>query len=456
MADDVTERGVLSQADAMRLQAFNALALKAVNEGNPGKAIDHLEEALAVFENGHLLSNYGDALARCGRLQEAKVAFERAMVLDPGFVDAPYNLGVMYEQLDDLPAAREAYQRSLGIRVTAKALNNLGNVHTRLLELALAEDCYRAAIKHRYSDARWNLALCLMTQGKWRDGWDHYEYRPQRAVVDDSPQLWRGEDVRGKTLLVLTEQGLGDSVFSFRYLPMLKEAGARLVIACEGPLTNLLKAMDVGEVIEKGGVAQNVAADYVTLAMSIPGYLTPDGTGPNEPYLNVPRVTRLRDEMLVGLCWNGSTVVGAPAERNIPLAMLKPLSEIKGVKLVSLQKGNAVGEMEDCGFEISDSMAAARDVFATAKVIASLDLVITIDTLIPHLSGAIGTPTWLMNRHASCWQWGTPAYDPHLYSTIAQFRQVRRGDWTEVVAHVTHGLKHVAAEFQSRRQGVTA
>ena len=155
---------------------------------------------------------------------------------------------------------------------------------------------------------------------------------------------------------------------------------------------------------------------------------------------------------MVGLCWNGSTVTGPPAERNIPLKMLEPLSRVPGVKLVSLQKGEAAAEMADCGFEVADAMSACRDVYDTACVIASLDLVVTVDTLIPHLAGALGKPVWLMNRWMSCWQWGTPdmpdkrcfAFDPHLYTTLSQFRQPARGEWAPVVESVAFGLRNVA------------
>lgn len=433
----------VSAGDLLRLQAFNALGVKAMEAGNPGGAIPHYEEALTITENAAVLSNLGDALARCGRFVEAKAAFERALEVDPTYHEAPYNLGVVQEQLEDLEGARAAYSASLEIRVTSKALNNAGNVEFRLRDLAAAEALYRKAIKQRFDAARWNLGLCLMMQGKFSEGWDAYEFRPQRAMLDNVAHIWRGEPVAGKSLLVILEQGLGDCVFALRYLPALAEEAAKLTIVTDAPMTRLVRQMGVGEVLERTAGQQNVPSDYVTLAMSIPGYRSPEGTGPNAPYLAVPKVARAGDEFLVGLCWNGSTVIGAPGERNIPLALLAPLAAVKGVKLVSLQQGNAVDEIEGCGFELADPMPGCRDVFDTACVIASLDLVVTIDTLIPHLSGALGKPTWLLNRFASCWQWGLPERDPNLYSTIAQFRQETRGEWAPVVEQLAYGLQHV-------------
>lgn len=433
----------LTQSDAMRFQALNAQAIKAVQEGIPGKALPFLREALSIYEEPAVLSNYGDALARSGAHEEAKAAFRRSLELAPDYDQAAYNLGVCCEETGDIEEAYEAYKRALGNRVTAATLNNLGNAEMRLLKLADAEDHYRKATKERFDAGRWNLGLCLMAQRKWREGWDWYEFRPQMKDMAERPTKWRGEKLEGKTLVIVTEQGLGDTVFAMRYIPVLKARGARLIVFCDPPLVRLMKTFDV-EVIEKNtAVPQSIEFHYETMMMSIPGYLTPEGHGPTEPYLRVPAARAGGGDYTVGLCWNGSTVVGAPAERNIPLKLLAPLAAIEGVKLVSLQKGNAVDEMADCGFPVHDAMANAHDVYDTAQVIASLDLVITVDTLIPHLAGALGVPTWLMDRFASCWQWG--AGETHLYQTVAQFRQQRRGDWASVVAHVAAGLEHVVA-----------
>jgi hypothetical protein len=267
--------------------------------------------------------------------------------------------------------------------------------------------------------------------------------------------LWKGEDLKDKTLVVLTEQGLGDSIYAFRYIPVLRKMGLKhLVIACEHTLMRVVQAMcpkdpllvDV-TILDREKLQWNQPFNYVTLAMSLPGYLTPDDVGPRAPYLKATGVKQ-QGVLTVGLCWNGSTVVGPPKERNIPLKLLKPLSEIPGVKLISLQKGNAVDEMEDCGFEIADAMNGTKDVYDTACVIASCDLVITVDTLIPHIGGSLGVPTWLMNRYMSCWQWGTPDYDPVLYETVAQFRQEKAREWDSVVQRITYGLQRIAADAQ--------
>lgn len=444
----------LSSGEALRFQASNAQGIKAVQSGNPGLAIPHYREALEISRDPMVLMNLGDSLARCGQFAEAMDAFEEAIALNPAYDQCWYNLGVVREQTCDYEGAREAYRGALDRRVVAATLNNLANVETWLVRLEEAEDHYRAAIKHGYGDAFWNLALCLLMQGKYTEGWNLYHFRPQMRSMMDRPQLWRGESLRGKTLLVVTEQGLGDSIFALRYVPVLRAQGARLLIACDAGLKRIIEVMVSGAdpalppvmVIEKGvnATLPAMAFDYETLAMSIPGYLTPDSTGSGAAYLKALPVPMPGTSLNVGLCWNGSTAVGVPAERNIPLAALAPLAAIPGVRLVSLQKGDGVEEMASCGFTIADPMAGARDVYDTASVIASLDLVITIDTLIPHLAGALGKPTWLLNRFASCWQWGTPKYEPRLYATVQQFRQSRRGDWAPAVEQVTAALAALA------------
>jgi hypothetical protein len=441
----------LSHGDLMRYQAFNGKAVKCVQDGNPGGAIPILEEALSILRDPAVLNNYGDALARCGRLNDALAAFDESIERSPTYAQAHYNRGVVLDQLDRWDDARESYLKSIASRVTAAACNNAGNACTYTLRLPEAERLYRMAIKHGWADSRWNIAMALMMQGKWREGWDQYHWRPQMADYHKHEFLWKGEDLAGKVLVVLTEQGLGDGIFALRYVAQLRSSGLKhLVIACEKTMIRLVQAMCPHEehlpdvtVIDRQAMQWNQPFDYVTLAMSLPGYLTPDGTGPNAPYLKAEGV-KLKGQLTVGLCWNGSTIVGPPKERNIPLAMLKPLSEIPGVRLVSLQMGNAVDEMADCGFDIADSMTGVKDMYDTACLVASCDLVISVDTMIPHLAGALGVPCWLMNRYMSCWQWGTPDYDPVLYSTVSQFRQESPRAWDNVVERIAFGLRVVA------------
>lgn len=438
----MTDAAGLSAGDLLRVQGWNAKALKAVQDGAPGEALPFLEEALSVCRDAKILGNYGDALARCGRLVDAERAFLDSIEALPEYDQSYYNLGVVYERQDRLEEAQKMYEQAVARRATGAALNNLGNVYTRLLKLKDAEKSYKRAIKVGWTDARWNLALCQMMQGNWSEGWNNYENRPQMKDMAAHPQLWHGEDLRGKTIFVIHEQGLGDSIFAMRYYPVLKEMGARVLVCCEPSMMQLVKTMEcVSEVYERSVYLPNVPFDYCVLALSLPGYLSPDGVGPNTPYLNVAGVKS--PEFDIGLCWNGSTIVGAPGERNIPLKLLKPLSEIPGVRLISLQKGNAESEMDDCGFQIYNPMRYVKNVYDTAQIIASLDLVITIDTLIPHLAGALGKPTWLMNRWASCWQWGGDK-DPHLYSTVTQIRQREKGKWDDVVEAVVAGVEAIS------------
>jgi hypothetical protein len=266
-------------------------------------------------------------------------------------------------------------------------------------------------------------------QGKWSEGWNLYENRPQMRDMRQHPLVWRGEDLRGKTIMLATEQGLGDSVFAMRYLKVLKDMGARVLVQSEKTLMRLFQAMpEVDGVYDRQG-QPNVPFDFCSLMMSLPGYLSPNDSGPGAPYIRLPKSPAVGGKR-VGLCWNGSTVVGPPKERNMPLALLKPLADAHpDWSFVSLQKGNAAEEAIDCGFRVFDAMEHCHDVFDTAQVIASLDLVITTDTLIPHLSGALGVETILLDRFASCWQWESAK----LYDSMTILRQKTRGKWEPVV-----------------------
>jgi hypothetical protein len=443
----------LSQGDLLRYQAFNAKAIKNIQEGNPGAALPILEEALGILRDPAVLNNYGDALARSGRLEDALKAFDESISISPDYAQAHYNRGVVLDQLDRWEEGREAYLKSIASRVTGAACNNAGNDCQYTLRLAESESLYRMAIKHGWQDARWNMSLALMMQGKWREGWDWYHWRPQMNDFREHEALWKGESLKDKVLVILTEQGLGDSIYALRYLPVLRQMGlAQIVVGCEKPLIRLVQAMCPKEahlpdvtVIDRTTMQWNQPFHYLTLAMSLPGYLTPDGTGPNTPYLKATGI-KTPGKLTVGLCWNGSTVVGPPKERNIPLSLLEPLLDVPGLSFVSLQKGNAVDEIEGSAFKERISTGAidqAKDVYDTACIVASCDIVISVDTLIPHVAGALGVPCWLMNRYMSCWQWGTPVYDPCLYSTVAQFRQEKPRDWSRVIEQIRFGLMNV-------------
>jgi len=411
--------------------------------------------------------NEGARLMLSGNLRDAHHHFELATQLAPRFYIGWLNLGIAKDALANKEAARydseECYRKSLALRVTVGALSNLANVIVdNDVRVEEAAELYReAAIRHRWEPAQYNGALCLLMLAcklkipeAWREAWRWYEGRPQMKKMREHDFLWRGEALEGKTLLVRMDQGFGDFIWNMRWVRRAKQAGAQVIIMCGDNFADLARAQPYVDAV-KTDREEGFGIDYVTQASSMAGYMMTGLPEAESGYLAVPRDLRQREHGTpprIGVCWSGSVHEGYQAWRNIDRRQLLDALTLTrpDVVFVSLQMGpDAMHESEYPRLDIA-AIAECKNLLDTAQLIKSCDLVITIDTVIPHLADAVGVQTWLLNRFMSCWQWGPPSdigsredpYDPHWYGgMVRQFRQPKPFEWNWIVEDVCHALE---------------
>jgi Tfp pilus assembly protein PilF len=367
------------------------------------------------------------------------------------------NLGLLLAALDRNDAAIEAYRRTLNLQPQhATAWNNLGlaaQAQNRLPE-AIAAFRRSIALLPDFAHAHWNLSLALLAHGDYDEGFREYEWRLQLPELGGRlPSLavprWQGQDIRGRTLLVSAEQGLGDALQFIRFADRLAERGARVVVQAPADLCGLLATA--------AGVAATVATDEAAPAadaeiplLSLPHRLGVVDVAPRVRYLRSdPELTtgiaaRLAREGIekyrIGIAWAGSSDHGNDRRRSMPLARLAPLFSIPGIRWYSLQKGARAAELEEDRQRDVVPLAPDSDFARTAALVDALDAVVTVDTSIAHLAGALGKDVLVMLPFAPDWRWGVSGRRTPWYPTASLFRQPAIGDWASVVADVRETL----------------
>ena len=424
--------------------------------------------------------NLAGALRGLGVLDHAMQMAVMAVHLMPGDVDALACLAGLHFDRGDFDGAVETYGRALAISPghagvlssLANALHGAGAIDAAL---HLHERAYAAAPEH--PDYRYNRALCLLAAGDFERGWVEHEWRLKRArmrgCVPTTGAAWHGEAVAGRTILLYAEQGLGDTLQFMRYVPMVAARAARVVLAVPAPLVRLAAAMpglggDVHVIAQDRPIDELAAGcDLHCALMSLPWcFGTQWATIPAAiPYVAVPpdeaasgfaRLAGAVDDRswpLIGLVWAGGAhpddleSMLIDRRRSLPVSAVATLAAVEGVRLVSLQKDAATWPNWP---DLFDPMGEVKDFMTTAAIIARLDLVITVDTAVAHLAGAMGKPVWMLSRFDGCWRWGDRATDTPWYPTMRIFRQSRDLDWTAVVMTVADELR---AFVQARQEG---
>jgi tetratricopeptide (TPR) repeat protein len=430
----------------------------------------------------------GAAAYDMGQLDEAARHLSRAALLAPGSVQVLAHLGVTLRRLKKVHAAIACYRRALAMRPKDASLwSNLGNALRDIDRLAEAEQALRRAVsmapdnntfcfnlalvlrdRRQVDEAHdlfqrlvdrnperpdyvWDLALTRLLQGDYASGFAGYESRwgLERSPPRQFPgRRWAGEDLTGKTLFLHAEQGFGDALQFVRFVPQVRKSGTRVVLECMPELQSLFAiAPGVDAVIEKG--APPPAYDYWLPLLSLPHVLgtTIETLPARVPYLRAPlprqALPASRGRIKVGLCWAGKL---NPRDRSWPLDMLLVLMGDPRVTFYSLQKGDRRADMAELGTAglLIDLDAQMTDFAATAAILTQLDLVITIDTALAHLAGALGRPCWVLLRYVSDWRWFNEPSHSIWYPTMRLFRQKHAEDWIGPVAE----LRKALAEFR--------
>jgi hypothetical protein len=359
------------------------------------------------------------------------------------------------------------YLRAIALKSDfVDAHSNLGNVLRRQgrVEEAIAA-CRRAiAIKPDFAPAHLNLALALLLKGDFAEGWREYEWRwqggtPDLKLRDLRRPRWRGEDLRGKTLLLHAEQGLGDTLQFARFAPMMATRGAKVILAVPPPLVALLRDAQWPNVKVSDG-AKLTGYDFELPLMSVPAVLgmTEKTIPPIVPYLaaNAERVAAWRkrlpnDGFRIGVVWQGRPDAKIDSRRSFPLRSCAPICRLKGTSIISLQKGHGLDQLDalPAGVRIQrldPDFDTGPDAFLdSAAIMMSLDLIITADTATAHLAGALARPVWIALPQVAEWRWLMDREDSPWYPTARLFRQGDDADWDEVFARMARELAPIVA-----------
>jgi cytochrome c-type biogenesis protein CcmH/NrfG len=431
------------------------------------------EEAAACYRRAIALApnraeahrNLGSVLREAGRVEEGVSAIREALRLDPNFAEVWASLGLALVEADDPETALTSCQRAIELNPRLVAAHHHHGV--ALFDLGRRQEALDSysralALEPNLADAHKNRALLWLIEGKLTEGWDEYEWRWKCA---ESPPplfgqpLWDGSPLAGRTILLHAEQGLGDTIQFVRYATLVRRRGGRVVLLCQPALVSLVRRCEgVEQVVAQGD--RLPPFDLHAPLMSLPRIFgtTLDTIPSDTPYLDVdPRsLERWRDELAgdslfkVGIAWQGSRLHRRDRGRSIPLTCFQPLAALPGVQLYSLQtnEGREQIALVDFADRIVDLSPRVDSFAETAAAIANLDLVISCDTSVAHLAGALGKPAWVAIRLVPDWRWLLDRDDSPWYPTLRLFRQTRRGDWGEVMERVAQRLARSTHEYQ--------
>lgn len=447
----------------------------AATSGRHDAAEQFFRQAAAFMpENPECHWRLGDLLVELDRHEQAIPAYQVALALHPELPETRINLGSVYYNLGRWDEAQRHYRIALEIHPhSAPAAYFLGMTEQVQGRTDAAIAGYQLAIDFEpdHVRAHWNLSMLLLLRGDLRNGWQHYEKRLLATASGDKSEwlkdikrylpllgeqgYWRGQPLAGKCLLLWDEQGLGDSLMMMRYLPRLKadHAAARILVYCDPRLSGLVARLPgVDAVIAKTQAIDPACFDLHCSMMSLPCRFqsnTEDTIPHAVPYLAVSdtasmhwegRLAAIGTQKKVGLVWGGNKDMARDALRSVALDTLAPLLEIPGIDWISLQKGEPASQLKSRDWPIIDWMDECRDMLDTAALVANLDLVISVDTSVAHLAGALGRPVWLLNRHESEWRWMLDREDSPWYPTLRIFTQPMPADWASVIDTIRREL----------------
>jgi tetratricopeptide (TPR) repeat protein len=453
------------------VDALNNLGLTLNLLDRPAEALEIFERALAIKPDfADALNNRGNALHTLRRTKEALEEFDKALRIKPNLVEALNNRGGALHALYRLDEAVASFDRAL--KVDPNSYGAYCNRGSALLAMGKFKEAFASyeqalAIKPGYSDALFGRALGLLLTGEFAAGWDGYERRweqkgvPVRKLNAAFPE-WNGEDLSGKRIIVYREQGIGDVIQFARYLPLLADRCAQAVFLVQPGVRRLLTALG-----PKVGLSHELLTheryDYQCALLSLPRATgTTLGSIPADvPYLAAEPGPIARwagrigsSGLRIGVCWQGNPESPADVGRSFPLRDLRILGALRDVRLISLQRNHGLDQLRNMpkGMKVetlSEDFDAGADAFVdTAAVMTNLDLVITADTSIAHLAGALGRPVWVALKHVPDWRWLLDRSDSPWYPTMRLYRQKRRGEWTSVfermAADVRKLLPHAA------------
>jgi tetratricopeptide (TPR) repeat protein len=505
------------QGNPIHTGAHFNLGVLLLHQHRYNEAAEHYRQVLhADPKNAEAHYHLGFVLQKQGKLDAASACYRETLRIKPGHVDALNNLGIATMGQRRFDEATECFREVLRVQPQhVDALNNLGMVSLEQGRLDDAEACYRQALRlapdlvdaHNglgvtlakqgrfeevlayydralrldpgHAETHLNRAMLWLLQGNWTAGWPEYEWRWQTKTFT-RPTFrqphWDGSPLAGRTLLLIAEQGLGDTLQFVRYVPMLRQTGGRVILQCQKSLVRLLISYLGSDVVAQG--TPPPPFDVYCPLLSLPGILgvTPTNVPAPIPYLQSTSGVRCPVSgvkspisdfghrtpdtghiLKIGIAWQGRPTFGYDRQRSVPLKHFLRLAQDRA-QLISLQKGpgveqlsslRAVGELKegaliDFGDRLDNSSGPFMD---TAAIIESLDLVICSDSGVAHLAGALGANVWVALPLVPDWRWQLEREDNPWYPTMRLFRQRRLDDWNEVFERIAGELGKVIARL---------
>jgi Flp pilus assembly protein TadD/ADP-heptose:LPS heptosyltransferase len=419
----------------------------------------HMRRAVELHGESHEAHYWlGESLRLQERFADAAESFRHAARLRPEWAEAHNRLGMSLAAQGLHAPAADAFREAVRLRPdSVEFLSSLGISLADTNRLEEATDAFQRALYLRPDspECHRNLAIVLLLRGKYDQGFLEYEWRLRvsgAAPASPPGRRWDGAPLNGKSILMLAEQVLGDTLQLVRYAKLAKAQGAKVLVECQRPLASLLSRCPfIDEVVQQGekkpkvdlhAPLMSLPVGFRTTLETVPAevpYLTPDPSLVEEWRQIIPRDGRRR----VGIAWQGNPTYAGDRHRSIPLAEYEPLASLANVQLISLQKGPGVEQLDAIGFPVR-RLARLEDAGSTfddtAAIVANLDAVVACDTAVAHLAGAMGAAVILALSTACDWRWMRGRPDSPWYPSVRLFRQETAGDWGRVFADVAESL----------------
>jgi len=437
------------------------------------EAIQYYQEVLKL-NTDHLKANInlGNILRQTGEVDDAVRYFQKALSLDPDYADIYNNLGAVFQDKGELDEAISYYQKALELNVDfSEAYNNLGMAYQEKGQFDIAKGYFQKALQQdqNSAEAHVNLSFIFLLSGNFSEGWREYEWRLETKNFDSNQHIfqypfWDGCPLKGKTLLVCAEQGIGEEIMFASCLPDVIAQADSCIVECEERLVPIFERSfpqaKVLAKIQKGNIFPSdlKKIDTKIAIGSLPRFLLPDLSSlPKRRNYLLPdvqkaemwqhRFSEIGKGLKIGISWRGGGKPSVQRKRSISIEQLIQFFPASGVHIINLQYGNCREEIAQAKDKLGvtihdwDDADPLKDLDNFAAQIAALDLVISVDNATVHLAGALGKPVWTLVPFIPDWRWMLDREDSPWYTTMRLFRQPSSGDWESVINHVQQAFE---------------
>jgi len=472
----LSDEGLWSEAADMLRQAiklnphkpefYNKLGIVLENANMLSQAAELFGWALKLRPDYiEALNNISTVLIRTNRFKEAEEYLRRALAINPHYAKAYNNLGMVLENMNRRVEALGCFRQAIALEPNNSVFyTNVGKMLKEFRQLDEAEVCIQQALALRPDSVNANLALATLylLQEQYEKGWEKYD--DWRLIRDGNRHLpipqWQGEDLAGRRILLFADQGFGDTIHFIRYALMVAKLASETNVLIQKPLRRLLVFSLTNCKICNSDRIDAREYDFISPLLSLPHrFNTSRETIPQTtPYIHPSRSiietwSKTLDKIdggkkyRIGVVWAGNPAHANDRNRSIPFDVFSSLFDITKVSWISLQKGKRVTDLATTFNNVIDISGALLDFAETAGVIANLDLVITVDSAVAHLAGAMGQKTWLLLPYNPDWRWQLDREDSPWYPTLRLFRQHEIDNWAEVLLKVRKSVEKLLGEL---------